>query len=135
MIPDWTFRHRWRVWRHVRRLRRSTSVLSADVWDRELAKSTGCLPVYADMGGTLLLSPSGEITCFDHGTDEIGPANDAGWESIARMFAAERFPDLADIRPVRPSEAVDCPNCGGTGRATQFKILCGNCNATGWTAG
>jgi hypothetical protein len=107
-----------------------------DPYSRDLslrvASVTGCLPIYEDMGGTILLAPSGDLFFYDDGSETMNPVEDRVWENIALVSLAKKYPDLAEVLPVRPENAVDCPLCLGTGRVTSLNLLCGECGGTGW---
>lgn len=93
------------------------------------------LPVYSDMGGCLLITPEAEILALRHeGPDRAQPEVDPRWRRVAFTRAAERFPQLAALRPKRPSDGVDCPRCGAEGvvQAGSAFIDCGECFGLGW---
>jgi hypothetical protein len=102
-----------------------------------VVETTGTLPVYRDIGGTLFLRPDGEILGCDHDSDGPPvPQNDPAWRITALVVAAEKFPDLAVFLPDRPSLAVDCAACDGRGHITVPEIdkefLCEKCCGLGW---
>ena len=83
----------------------------------EAVRTTGALPVYADMGAALLLRPDGEILAFPW--DSLGtpaPESDPVWRLIAVVVGAETYPELQPLLPVRPSGSPGCPWCAGRGR-------------------
>jgi len=56
--------------------------------------------------------------------------------NMAWFQAAERYVDLAHLRPVRQPGDYDCPSCGGTGElrlpdGTRRKVWC-SCGGVGW---
>jgi hypothetical protein len=101
---------------------------------REAAALTGGLPVYSDMGGTLVVSPSREVLVYDHDTRSVKPEDDARWRTLARAKAAKRFPELAELSPVRPHNAMDCTACDGRGVILD-SADCGVCMSLGWVEG
>lgn len=99
---------------------------------RDLAEATRALPVYSDMGGTLLLTPGGEILMRAHDTDEPpAPESSPCWRLIALVRASERHPELAALLPRRPADAPACAECGGAGHVFNSAI-CGACFGLGW---
>jgi hypothetical protein len=54
-------------------------------------------------------------------------------EAIA--LGAMEFPQLKELLPVRPTDAPDCPACGGSGEYSLAKgVLCPQCAGAGWVA-
>jgi hypothetical protein len=99
---------------------------------KDVAFATGGLPVYADIGGALAITPEGEIRLYDHETKEVSASVDAKWRRVALTHAAEKYPSLADLRPVTPADAIGCPHCNGTGRLLNERLRCATCVGTGW---
>jgi hypothetical protein len=108
-------------------------VATAVGWEKEVASITGGLPVYADMGGALAMTPEGLILRYDDETGDVVEEADERWQQIARISAAERYPDLMQLRPVRDEEAKDCSVCGGSGRV--LGVRCAHCLGLGWIGG
>jgi hypothetical protein len=105
-----------------------------DIWGvAAIAKKHNALPVYLDMGGILFLSPSGEILTLAHDDgDSVRPEESIEWRTIAAVVASEKFPELVSLRPQRPTSAIDCSACGGTGHVTRHNLRCGECLSLGW---
>jgi hypothetical protein len=106
----------------------------------ETVRASGALPVYSDVGGTLLLRPNGEILFLDAvtGDDEPQLETDQGWRITAVVVGAERYPELRPLLPIRPAVAEKCDACAGQGRIRVAEIshgfLCGTCRGLGWLA-
>jgi hypothetical protein len=116
----------------IRRLRdRALSGEDPDL-SRSIAEATGALPVYGDMGGYLVIRDDGEILRFDPENAVTVREDDLRWRLIARSVAAERFPELASLRPSRPADGRECSTCRGTG-LLEGKARCGTCFGLGWT--
>lgn len=101
----------------------------------DLVRRLEALPVYADMGGVLLLTPDGRVLRLPHEpADAPAVEADPQWSLVALVRAAEAYPELAVLLPVRDAASEECAECGGSGRldvgATQF--LCGACQGLGW---
>lgn len=99
---------------------------------RSVAVATGALPVYGDIGGDLVIRDDGEILRFDPENAVTVREDDLRWRLVALSFAAERFPELAALRPVRSAESRVCSVCRGTGRF-EGRARCGTCLGLGWT--
>jgi hypothetical protein len=95
---------------------------------------THCLPLYSDMGGSILISKTGEFLRLDSDTGTVSALQEETWETIALVSLARDYPDLAELRRSRPENAVTCPDCSGTGRVTiaQVDLIGGKCASTGW---
>jgi len=136
MIAGWKPRHAARVAAHLRRLLSAKPTPPAHGWRVEVARATGCLPVYGDIGGVILVSPAGELLFLAHDSEAVVPldAEPGPWEKVALLSMAETYPDLDDLRPVRPEDARDCPNCDGAGgmQIGQHYLGCYLCGGTGW---
>ena len=84
--------------------------------------------VYADMGGTIFLRPDGTLV----GEKESGepmPVDD-NWRTVALVVGARTHPELRELLPVRPGDAVPCNACAGTGLI--HSVTCGACLGLGW---
>jgi hypothetical protein len=106
----------------------------------EAVRVSGALPVYSDMGGTLLLRPDGEILFLDNESEHDAPQieTDFGWRTAAVVVGVEKYPELRSLLPIRPSGTEDCEACAGRGRVrlgeTDHRFLCGRCHGLGWLA-
>lgn len=105
---------------------------AATALDKQVALATGGLPVYADIGGAIAITPEGEFRSYDHETTEVSASVDAKWRRVALTHAAEKYPSLAALRPMKPSDAIGCPQCHGTGRLLKDLLRCATCVGTGW---
>ena len=97
---------------------------------RTVADAVGALSVYADMGGSLALTPEGEVIHYDfeNGATSIPEEK---MQKFARMRAAKCFPELRDLAPESPDNATSCPVCSGRGEILRG-IYCGKCVGMGW---
>lgn len=98
---------------------------------RKAAVRTGGLPVYADMGGVLVVTESLEILLYEPETDSLRGVADERWRIFALVKAAQKFPSLATLRPQQPASAVACSQCGGQG-VVLGGLDCGRCFGVGW---
>lgn len=99
------------------------------------ARAHRVLPVYADVDGSLFLKPNGEV--WSQRSESVDSPlkleESPHWCLVARLAAAERFPGLAELVPIRPAAAVDCPDCEGCGHVMNGLVRCGVCYGLGWS--
>ena len=98
----------------------------------DVASRFEALPVYSDMGGTLFITPSLQILIMRSDEGALSEECSPEWRLVALVAAAERFPELKQLLPTRPSGASDCSACAGTGRLLGAR--CGSCFGLGWPA-
>jgi len=103
-----------------------------------IAKNYHALTVYCDMGGCLAVRPDGEVLCVpDDPAMSVHIETDPIQRNLALIRATERYPDLQDLYPVRPDDAVSCSDCGGSGinpvtAHAGFEAIICRCGGTGW---
>jgi hypothetical protein len=102
---------------------------------RSIAVMSHALPVYSDMGGTLLITAELDLLSVAIDSD-LAPASETSeqWRLIALVSAAARYPDLQCLLPVRPAEAPSCAHCAGKGWLVQSNFRCSECCGLGWQA-
>jgi hypothetical protein len=100
---------------------------------RDVASHFSALPVYSDIGGTLFITPSQKILSMRVDETAVNEEQSPQWKLVALVAAAERFPELAQLLPVRSPETPPCTFCSGTGRL-QRRLRCGECYGLGWLA-
>lgn len=66
---------------------------------RDAATRTGGLPVYADMGAVLVLTPDGEVLQLAHEGNVITRVTETSWIEVALAAAAEQYKQFASLRP------------------------------------
>jgi hypothetical protein len=100
-----------------------------------MVRETSALPVYTDMGGTLFIRPDGEILLLCLNSNEAPQIErDPVWRLTAVVAAAEKYPELRVLLPIRDDNAIECQSCGGRGRVSIFRseLRCGDCCGLGW---
>jgi hypothetical protein len=130
VIPRWKSEHQQIVDKLVGRYLNTTSNLRDIRYD--VVRQTGALPLYGDLGGIILLTSSGKLILYENADGKVGELHDESWQKTALVVLARDYPELAELGPVRPDHASDCPCCHGAGRVTKFRIICGECGGTGW---
>jgi hypothetical protein len=109
-------------------------------WLDELGHRHSAIPLYADIGGAVLLRSDGVFLELEWDQEtEHHPRECSDLTSTVPLVAgAERYPWLKGLLPVRPSDARPCTSCQGLGRIVltngSGRILCGVCGALGWKA-
>lgn len=98
---------------------------------REAWEATGALPVYADAGGTLLVSTDGDVLFYRSDSRAFDRVTSSRWRRIAIVRAAERYVALAELCPRRPRDAPDCSACEGRG-SIHHPAPCAECGGLGW---
>lgn len=114
----------------IRQLIEDLKVEGQDSPQRQLARAADVLPAYVDMGGALVLTDEGKILEYDLESEVRKPAGEP-WITIAQVSLAKRYDELAELMPERPSDAVDCRSCDGTGVMLKGAI-CVRCSGLGW---
>lgn len=97
----------------------------------DAARATGGVPVHMDLGGVLVIDRWEAVVSYDPDDGTIAPVSDARWRTLALVKAAEKFPDLRELAPGPPSNAVVCGTCEGSG-VLMGDVNCGVCLARGW---
>jgi hypothetical protein len=93
------------------------------------------LPVYSDIGGTLLLTPTGEILRSPiDSTGSPTPEPDLRWRLLALVRAADKYPQLMQLRPIPDQDSTQCLVCTGNGSINVGRVvaICGTCHGLGW---
>jgi hypothetical protein len=95
------------------------------------------IPLYADMGGAILLRADGVLleVLWDSETEEY-PTELERAPSVALVAGCARYPWLACLLPPRPQHAIACTTCSGQGVLVlgEHRAFCAACGALGWTA-
>jgi hypothetical protein len=105
---------------------------------RGVAARLQALPLYSDMGGCIAIRPTGELIgwAWDSPFEDVWPVEDLRWRAIALAHGANRHRELRALLPRRPSNARDCKECKGTGKAPpSFEDSgwhCFSCTGVGW---
>jgi hypothetical protein len=83
---------------------------------RKLAAELNALPMALDFGGCYALRPNGEI--FSFAWDEpydLRIEDDPRICNLVLFQGAKKYPELNELVPSRPLDAIDCSFCNGTG--------------------
>ena len=130
MLSKWTSELAARVSRHLEAILYEPE--ASPPWKVEATRRTNGLPVYADMGGVIALTLSGEFVSYDPESDAVTPVRESVWNGVGLASLARQYPDLGELLPVRPSEASVCSNCSGSGWMMDGRLFCRMCQGLGW---
>lgn len=97
------------------------------------ARAVDGLPLYADMGGVLVLKTDGTLVEFDPETGKVSPLMDRNLRRLALIRAAEIGPEFECLRPIRSDAARTCIDCHGAGWVVRPGVGCAKCMGLGWT--
>jgi hypothetical protein len=96
------------------------------------------LPLFNDFMGCWALDMDGRLVfCAWGAIETVAPVSDhpvdAAGSNAALALGSRHFPALAAIRPARPSDAVTCTTCDGSGRLAEWpeNVVCA-CGGLGW---
>jgi hypothetical protein len=96
------------------------------------AQRAGGMPVYCDIGGCIVIKPSGMVVTYDLDKEEVKDVVDARWMRAACASAAEQYPEFRKLMPRPSPSAITCGVCGGSGTTTPLLVRCGRCLGLGW---
>ena len=130
MLPKWTPELAVRVATRLQAILDAPQ--SHSPWVVETARRTGGLPVYGDLGGTITLTPQGEVLMYDEESETVTAVTERMWQDVALASLAKWYPDLQDLLPTRPEAALGCPNCSGSGWMMDGRLFCRLCRGLGW---
>jgi hypothetical protein len=91
--------------------------------------------IYGDIGGAAYIAPDGEITLEPW--DDL-PSNqwraDPEFRLVALVAGARKHPELAELLPSRPVDAIACEQCHETGwyEIAEAEFVCAACHGLGW---
>ena len=122
------------------RVRTAVESLDDQTLPGRVGREFGALPLFADIGGAILLRPDGALLEleWDQPSEQAPREVTDPQANIGLVVGAENYPWLAELLPPRPLSAQPCSQCGGRGRiaiAGQSAVYCGVCGARGWIAG
>ena len=124
------------------RIAAAVQQLGSETWPDQAGLEHGAIPLWADIGGAILLRPDGTVLEleWDQPSERVPRELEAPSWSLALVAGAERYPWLADLLPQRPTDATSCPDCEGKGRRRYNEpqpgglIYCATCDGLGWRA-
>lgn len=101
-------------------------------WPQRVMKERNIFLIHGNQAYLWYLTPAGIVFCLDPDTfaRSMDVETDARSALNAVAQGARRRPELKEMLPPRPPEAVDCPHCRGTGDEDQFGKCA--CAGLGW---
>jgi hypothetical protein len=107
---------------------------------RQIAVELNALPVTFDWFACWGICPNGEIILFQFEKPyKIKAETNQKIINMVLSDTAKKYPQIAELMPVRNPESIVCPGCDGTGILKEFanhkflakSIRC-NCGGVGW---
>jgi hypothetical protein len=103
---------------------------------RTIALSLNALPVYPDWSGFIALRPD-ESFLFYTEDGLVENCVEPEWQLVALVRGSKKYPELESLLPKRSTDAWECFDCKGTGRAIVEghqldAVYCGKCFGLGW---
>jgi hypothetical protein len=111
----------------------------------KIAEAEDAVVMSGGMGAAMYLALDGRVIVWDDDLEEETEPREA--KDVKEMFTAiiggakkRKAPELLLLLPLRPEEALDCPDCGNSGRrqlgldvdGEPVKIICWDCGGIGW---
>jgi hypothetical protein len=104
-------------------------------WQSQYVEQFGALPLYLGWTETLGILPDGRLVRWSTEDEYVGlrPIETQLDANVALVEGSKKYPALAHLIPQRPSSALTCPACRGTGRGplAEHDAIC-SCGGTGW---
>ena len=110
---------------------------NCDAEEYRLAQALQALPICFSLWSYVLLTANGEMISF--GLDDEEERSVSARDVLLMLrIGVERYPQLARLLPVRPTDAIDCGLCFGsgvmqTGDTPPQQKRCLSCEGWGWT--
>lgn len=105
---------------------------------KDVVCKINALPVVFDMGGVYCIKPDGKIiSAIWDDTESWREETDPRICNIAVFQGSKKYPELCELVPERPEDAITCSYCNGSGvepMAIQLNtdnIVC-YCGGLGW---
>jgi hypothetical protein len=105
-------------------------------WLRE----SGGIYLYGTIGSEAILLPSGAVRMSradQWPESDVQTEREATTEEriAALVLGAEKWPQIAELLPARPTDAVDCSACRGAGMIPRpGGVICSKCHGLGWVS-
>ena len=106
---------------------------------RRICTEAHALPLLFDFTAIMAIRPDGELVWIDEDLSRVRPVEDERERNVGLFQGSLRDHDLDFLVPPRPADAVDCPDCRGTGRIPfpegsehlADRVVC-YCGGIGW---
>jgi hypothetical protein len=140
LLPvDLTADQREQIEKRIVEFLEDTTFIHAD--SHEAVARVHALPLFYDWTAVMALRPDGQIIWipYDNEPEDVEIINDERLRNFGLFQSARLHPDLPFLVPSRPADAIDCPDCRGTGKLAfppgrehlAEKVVC-SCGGTGW---
>jgi len=135
-------RSQWQeVQRRVAEFIANSSAPDAHAWARGAIERLSALPLFFDWSAFMALLPDGQIVWvpYDNEPGEIEVVQEERLRNIGLFQATKLHPELQFLVPPKPPNAIDCPDCQGTGTLSfppgsehlAERLVC-YCGGIGW---
>jgi hypothetical protein len=104
-------------------------------------RRSNALPLFFDWTAFMALLPDGQIVWvpYDDEPGDIKVVQEHRWRNLGLFQATKLHPELQFLAPPKPPDAIDCPDCGGTGKLLFLqdpehlaeRLIC-YCGGIGW---
>jgi hypothetical protein len=113
----------------------SEESLATQKWAAPFVAEFGALPLYFGWWATIGLKPDGEIVEWSTEGEYVGtrPVEERFFWLSGLVNASRQYPELRQILPERPANAVDCQHLAHPWFA-EGKVICPECCGLGWVS-
>jgi hypothetical protein len=103
-------------------------------WVKPAVRAHTFLPLYVGWVASLGIRPDGSFIRWDHDDDRdsVTPLSDAYWQRMAICQGVKKYPELRALLPERPTTALTCEACGGSGQLNAASPVVCRCGGVGW---
>ena len=123
------------------RIRSAIAELGNETIPDRAGRQHNALPLYADIGGAVLLRADGiflELE-WDQSSEQRPNEREVPSWPVALIAGSARYPWLSTLLPTPPATATECQACGGRGRitdggASDGYFYCAECGGLGWVS-
>lgn len=109
-------------------------------WLQRVCQELGALPLHGTMIYLWAVRPDGMVLRIDHEAfgHPVEPETDPLTVYAVILQGAQDYPELRDLRPLRPTGVHECDLCGGVGWVESAPDMggsatCARCNGLGQT--
>ena len=132
---------RQQVERRIAEFIGDSSAFGAHAWARGAIARLNALPLLFDWTAFMALLPDGQIVWvpYDEEPGDIEVVQEERVRNIGLFQATKLHPELQFLLPPKPPDAIECPDCRGTGKLKfpqgsehlADKLVC-FCGGLGW---
>lgn len=101
-------------------------------------RALDALYLFGTIGTEAILRGNGEVWVRPDEQWDDPDAPEPEWRpadeherTVSLVIASERMPEVRSLLPTRPTNALSCPRCSGSGRFIS-NVICPDCDGLGW---